>query len=143
MNDEKWNLIWCQQMMIKIIWKLSECIKSSLIRQKCESQNGCFKKTKQAKFSKKQIFLTPWYMCVSRSKKYFFFGKFGVLCFLKHPFWDSSFWLITDVFSCDIVIIFRLYLYLEKIFESICCFSESSEKVSFRLWNSAAQIHFQ
>ena len=31
------------------------------MRQKGESQNGCFKKTKHAKFSLKQTFLTPWY----------------------------------------------------------------------------------
>ena len=34
---------------------------SLVIRRKGWSQNGCFKKTKQAKFSEKQIFLTPWY----------------------------------------------------------------------------------
>ena len=33
----------------------------SLIRQKGESQNGCFRKAKHAKFSEKQIFLTPWH----------------------------------------------------------------------------------
>ena len=32
---------------------------SSVIRQKGESQNGCFKKTKHAKFSTKRTFLTP------------------------------------------------------------------------------------
>ena len=32
---------------------------SSVIKQKGESQNGCFKKTKHAKFSEKRIFLTP------------------------------------------------------------------------------------
>ena len=31
-----------------------------LIRQKDESQNGCFKKAKYVKFSKKQTFLNPW-----------------------------------------------------------------------------------
>ena len=31
----------------------------SLIRQKDESQNGCFKKAKHAKISEKQTFLTP------------------------------------------------------------------------------------
>ena len=35
--------------------------KASVIRQKSESQNGCFKKTKHAKFFKKRTFLTPWY----------------------------------------------------------------------------------
>ena len=35
--------------------------KSSVIRQKGESQSGCFKKTKHAKFSEKRTFLTLWY----------------------------------------------------------------------------------
>ena len=34
---------------------------SLVIRQKDASQNRCFKKTKQAKFSEKRLFLTPWY----------------------------------------------------------------------------------
>ena len=34
---------------------------SSVISQKGESLNGCFKKTKHAKFSQKQTLLTPWY----------------------------------------------------------------------------------
>ena len=33
----------------------------SVIRQKGESQNVCFKKTKHTEFSEKQTFLTPWY----------------------------------------------------------------------------------
>ena len=33
----------------------------SVIRQKGESQNGCFKKTKHTKFSENWTFLTPWY----------------------------------------------------------------------------------
>ena len=32
---------------------------SSAIRQKGEYRNGCYKKTKQTKFSQKQTFLTP------------------------------------------------------------------------------------
>ena len=32
---------------------------SSVIRQKSESQNGCYKKTKHAKISEKLAFLTP------------------------------------------------------------------------------------
>ena len=32
---------------------------SSAIRQKGESQSGCYRKTKHAKYSEKQIFLTP------------------------------------------------------------------------------------
>ena len=57
---------------------MSTSYKSSVIRQKGESQNGCFKKIKHAKFSKKQTFLPPWY---TRT----FFGKFGVHCFLETP----------------------------------------------------------
>ena len=34
---------------------------SSVIRQKGESQNGYFKKTKHVKFCEKGTFLTPWY----------------------------------------------------------------------------------
>ena len=34
---------------------------SLVIRQKGESQNGCFRKTRHAKFSEKRTFLTPWY----------------------------------------------------------------------------------
>ena len=35
--------------------------KSSVIRKKGESQNGCFKKTKHAKFFVKRVFITSWY----------------------------------------------------------------------------------
>ena len=34
---------------------------SSVIRQKGESQNGYFKRTKHAKFFEKPLFFTPWY----------------------------------------------------------------------------------
>ena len=33
-----------------------------------ESQNGCFKKTKHAKFSEKRAFLTPWYKNIKINK---------------------------------------------------------------------------
>ena len=48
---------------------------SSVIREKGESQNGCFKKRKRAKFSEKRTVFT--------GKKCSFFGKFGVRCFLE------------------------------------------------------------
>ena len=38
----------------------NEEITTSAIRQKGESRNGCYKKTKHSKFSEKQTFLTPW-----------------------------------------------------------------------------------
>ena len=49
---------------------------SSVIRQKGESQNECFKKAKHANISEKQTCV-----CVSGGKKCLFFGNFGVLCF--------------------------------------------------------------
>ena len=60
---------------------------TSAIRQTGKSQNGCYKKSKQTKFSKKEHFLphnTHTHVCVTAGKKCSFFGKFGVL-------WDSSF----------------------------------------------------
>ena len=56
--------------------------------QKGESRNGCFKKTKRAKFSEKRTSPLPdshKYVCVSGGKKYLSFGKFGALCFLEIP----------------------------------------------------------
>ena len=47
------------------------------MRQKGESQNGCFKKAKHAKISEK--------ICVSGGKKCLFFGNFDILCFLETP----------------------------------------------------------
>ena len=54
----------------------SSCMNPSVISQKGESQNRCFKKTKHAKFTKKRTFLTPWYSHL--------------------PVWDSPFCLITE-----------------------------------------------
>ena len=48
------TLIRCQ-----ILWKTMQTLCSSVIRQKGESQNGCYKKTKDAKNYEKQTFLTP------------------------------------------------------------------------------------
>ena len=85
--------------VIKISWWRSKTpgiitpfadIKSSVVSQKGKSQNGCFKKSKHAKFSKKEKFLSPW--CVSGGKRLLvFFLIFGVLCFFK-----TSFCLITE-----------------------------------------------
>ena len=48
----------------------------SVIRQKGESQNGCYKKTKHAKFSEKRIFLASWYEHVRvEVRNVRFFGK--------------------------------------------------------------------
>ena len=58
----------------------------SAIRQTGKSQNGCYKKTKRTKFSRKEHLPsdTHTYVCVTAGKKCSFFGKFGVL-------WDSPF----------------------------------------------------
>ena len=85
---------------------------SLVIRQKGESQNGCFKKTKHVKFSKKRTFLTPWYahVCVRiRGLEMFIFWcayqgvrnvhfleNLACFVFLKNPFWDSLFCFSTD-----------------------------------------------
>ena len=71
-----------------LLLKLTLYLISSVIRQKGESQNGCFKKTKHAKCLEKRTSLTPWYAHVrvrSGGKKSSFFGKFGVLYFLETP----------------------------------------------------------
>ena len=67
----------------------------SVIRQKSESQNGCYKKTKPAKFSEKRTFLTPqesehflppdMHVRIFGGKNCAFFRKFGLLCFLVTP----------------------------------------------------------
>ena len=56
---------------------------SSVIRQKGESQNGCYKKSKHAKFSENRTFLAHWYahvVSISAGKKCSFF----VLCFPRN-----------------------------------------------------------
>ena len=61
---------------------------NSAIRQKDESLQGCYKKTKHAKFFEKRTFLVPnthTHVNVAGGKKCSFFGKFGVLCFLVIP----------------------------------------------------------
>ena len=73
LKSQYWDFLW---------------INALVIRQKGESENGCYKKTKHVKFSEKRKFFTQWYahvyVCI-RSKKCSFFGKFGVLCFLETP----------------------------------------------------------
>ena len=56
--------------------------KMSVISQKGESQNGCCKKKKHAKFSEK--------------RNVHFSENLACFVFLKYPFWDSPFCLITD-----------------------------------------------
>ena len=74
---------------------------SSVIRQKGQSQNGCFKKTKHVNSSEKRIFLTPLIRTYAYQGVRNVRSLENVMCFvfLKHPFWDSPFCLITDELS--------------------------------------------
>ena len=63
---------------------------SLVLRQKVESQNKCFKKTKHAKFSEKRTFLTTRYAHARFSE------NLTCFVFLKHRFWDSLICLITN-----------------------------------------------
>ena len=66
---------------------------SSAIRQKWESLNGCFKKTKHAQFPEKRIFRTCAYQ---GGRNVRFSENLACFVFLKHSFWDSPVCLITD-----------------------------------------------
>ena len=73
--------------------------KSSVIRQKGQSQNGCFKKTKHVEFSEKRTFFYPLIRtgtCAYQGVKTVRFSE-NLTCFvfLKYPFWGSPFCLIT------------------------------------------------
>ena len=55
-------------------------VESSVIRQKGESLNGCFKKIKQTKFSEKRTFRTPWYKdSYPRTPSHFKISPFALL----------------------------------------------------------------
>ena len=68
-------------------------INLSVIKQKGESQNGCFKKAKHATFSEKRTFTSCAYQGVRNVR---FSENVARFVFLKHPFWDSLFCLVTD-----------------------------------------------
>ena len=87
-----WESVWCN---------VSFEHKISVIRKKGESQNKCFKKTKRAKFSEKRTFLTPRYAHVRTCayqlvRNVHFSENLACFVFLKHPFRDWIFCLITD-----------------------------------------------
>ena len=74
-------------------------LNSSVLSQKGESQNWCFKKTKHAKFSEKWTFVTPWCARTYQGVRNVRFSEnLACFVFLKHPFWDSPFCLITEEF---------------------------------------------
>ena len=69
---------------------------TSIIRQKGESQNERFKKTKQAKFSEKTNISYPLRVRIRGWEKFVFSENLACFVFLKRPFWDSPICLITD-----------------------------------------------
>ena len=85
-----------------ILLTLTMCNFSSLvIRQKGESQNGCFKKKSVPNFSKNEYFLPPdthAYVCIQVVRNVCFLGNLTCFVFLKHPFCDSSCCYFTDEF---------------------------------------------
>ena len=64
---------------------------SLVIRQKDESQKGGGKKTKQAKFSEKRLFLTPWYALCSFLCRFAHFHLTGTLLFSKQLSYKKGF----------------------------------------------------
>ena len=99
-----------------------------VIRQKSQSQNGRYKKTKRAKFSEKQTFITPTYAYVQASirggDKCLIFRKYGVLCFLA-----------TSVLRLALLLYYRRYTDYNKlkyssnlkyIFKSVKTFMKNS-----------------
>ena len=77
----------------------------SVIRQKGQSQSGYFKKTKHAKMFRKtnisySVLDTETYLCLSGGKNVRFLKNIVWFVYLKHPFWNSLFWFITDDMYC-------------------------------------------
>ena len=75
--------------ILKVSSNLNSTTTLSVIRQKVESPNGCFRKTKHPKFSEKTNISYPLIRtgtCVYwRVGTVRFLGKFRVLCFLETP----------------------------------------------------------
>ena len=82
---------WLQRFLLYELYRRSQDptnIKPSVIRQKGDNQNECFKKKNHAKFSEKLTFLIPWYAHVCTCAD----GK----CVCALFSWLSPFCLITD-----------------------------------------------
>ena len=78
-----------------------ETVTSSVVSQKGESQNGCFKKTKHVNFYFRKTNISylviRTYKCAYQEVRYVRFSEnLACFLFLEHPFWDSHFCLITD-----------------------------------------------
>ena len=128
----------------------------SVIRQKGKFQNGCFKKTKHTKFSEKRLFLTPRYaqgVWIVRIRGYELFVFRKIWCafvYLKHPFWDWSFGLITDDlqaaihrFALQVSLKTVLYNKNERIqwIWAVWHFSTKTCDQKYSAWISGAPFH--
>ena len=82
-----------KQIVVNIIYRTMQHVGN---QAKGKSQNGCFKKTKHVKFSENKVsypmirtrtYDTHTYVSRGKKggKKFLFFQKFGVLCFLGTP----------------------------------------------------------
>ena len=74
---------------------------TSVRRQKRESQNECFMKTKDVKLFEKRTFFYSWYIhartCAYHGiKNVRFLWNLACFVFSKHTFWGLSFCLITN-----------------------------------------------
>ena len=87
-------------------WRCLPGYQSEIVGNKAERRisNGCFKKTKHVKFSEKtNIFYSLIHtrtFAYQRVKNVRFSENLTCFVFLKHPFWDSPFYLLTDEI-CD------------------------------------------
>ena len=77
-------------------------------KQKGESQNKCFNKSKHVKYSEKWTFLSPWY-AYQGVKNFGFSENLACFAFLKHPFWDLPFCRITD--ETDVKVFYVLSIF--------------------------------
>ena len=116
---------------------------SSVISQKDEYQDGCFKKTKPAKFKKKRTFLTPRY-----ARAYWnvpFSENLACFVFLKHPGW---FYHIAQSSLIILIIHFLKCVQIRSYFWSVfsCIRTEygdlRSKSRKIRIRNNSALGHF-
>ena len=104
---------------------------SLVIRQKGESQNGCFEKTKQAKFSEKRTSLTPWYAHVRVRIR-------GLEMFVIRKIWLALFSWNTRFEICPFALLLTIFfLAVDKVA------SASNILRLFQIWVSKAQIIFR
>ena len=125
---------------LRRVFSLFYRINSSVMRQKGESQNGCFKKTKHVKFSEKRTFFTRWYAHDTSAyqgvKNVRFSEILTCFVFLKHPFWDSSYLpYYRRIVNCAIFQLFTMSLVILKIVFFSKIFEAVVVLLDYHLWN--------